>query len=111
MKLTVKCFATLMPLTPPGGSLEFHGTDICDLLRQLSIPESEARIIFVNGIGVEKDQGKVLFWLKRAAAMGDRDAIQTLQKYYPKQTLVKTNDQLDEELPKEFVETTPGTIN
>ena len=64
-----------------------------------------------NGIGVEKDQGKVLFWLKRAAAMGDRDAIQTLQKYYPKQTLVKTNDQLDEELPKEFVETTPGTIN
>ena len=43
--------------------------------------------------------------------MGDRDAIQTLQKYYPKQTLVKTNDQLDEELPKEFVETTPGTIN
>ena len=55
MKLTVKCFATLMPLTPPGGSLEFHGTDICDLLRQLSIPESEARIIFVNGIGVEKD--------------------------------------------------------
>ena len=37
MKLTVKCFATLMPLTPPGGSLEFHGTDICDLLRQLSI--------------------------------------------------------------------------
>ena len=46
MKLTVKCFATLMPLTPPGGSLEFHGTDICDLLRQLSIPESEARIIF-----------------------------------------------------------------
>ena len=55
MKLNVKCFATLMPLTPPGGSLEFHGTDICDLLRQLSIPESEARIIFVNGIGVEKD--------------------------------------------------------
>ena len=55
MKLTVKCFATLMPLTPPGGSLEFHGTDVCDLLRQLSIPESEARIIFVNGIGVEKD--------------------------------------------------------
>lgn len=54
MKLTVKCFATLMPLTPPGGSLEFHGTDICDLLRQLSIPESEARIIFVNGIGVER---------------------------------------------------------
>ena len=53
MKLTVKCFATLMPLTPPGGSLEFHGTDICDLLRQLSIPESEARIIFVNGIGVD----------------------------------------------------------
>ena len=49
MKLTVKCFATLMPLTPPGG------TDVCDLLRQLSIPESEARIIFVNGIGVEKD--------------------------------------------------------
>ena len=43
MKLTVKCFATLMPLTPPGGSLEFHGTDVCDLLRQLSIPESEAR--------------------------------------------------------------------
>lgn len=42
MKLTVKCFATLMPLTPPGGSLEFHGTDVCDLLRQLSIPESEA---------------------------------------------------------------------
>ena len=42
MKLTVKCFATLMPLTPPGGSLEFHGTDICDLLRQLSIPESPA---------------------------------------------------------------------
>ena len=55
MKLTVKCFATLMPLTPPDGSLEFHGTDVCDLLRQLSIPESEARIIFVNGIGVEKD--------------------------------------------------------
>ena len=53
MKLTVKCFATLMPLTPPGGSLEFHGTDVCDLLRQLSIPESEARINFVNGIGVE----------------------------------------------------------
>mgnify|MGYP007044249896 CR=1 FL=1 len=45
MKLTVKCFATLMPLTPPDGSLEFHGTDVCDLLRQLSIPESEARII------------------------------------------------------------------
>ena len=66
---------------------------------------------YEHGIGVEKDQGKVLFWLKRAAAMGDRDAIQTLQKYYPKQTLVKTNDQLDEELPKEFVETTPGTIN
>ena len=38
MKLTVKCFATLMPLTPPGGSLEFHGTDICDLLRQLQYP-------------------------------------------------------------------------
>ncbi len=55
MKLTVKCFATLMSLTPPGGSLEFHGTDVYDLLRQLSIPESEARIIFVNGIGVEKD--------------------------------------------------------
>ena len=55
MKLTVKCFATLMPLTPPDGSLEFHGTDVCALLRQLSIPESEARIIFVNGIGVEKD--------------------------------------------------------
>ena len=55
MKLTVKCFATLMPLTPPGGSLEFHGTDICDLLRQLSIPESEARIIFVNGL-VEADR-------------------------------------------------------
>ena len=66
---------------------------------------------YEHGIGVEKDQGKILFWLKRAAAMGDRDAIQTLQKYYPKQTLVKTNDQLDEELPKEFVETTPGTIN
>ena len=46
MKLTVKCFATLMPLTPPDGSLEFHGTDVCDLLRQLSIPESEARIDF-----------------------------------------------------------------
>ena len=61
MKLTVKCFATLMPLTPPGGSLEFHGTDVCDLLRQASIPEAEAqprteaKIIFVNGIGVEKD--------------------------------------------------------
>ena len=23
---------------PPDGSLEFHGTDVCDLLRQLSIP-------------------------------------------------------------------------
>ena len=45
MKLTVKCFATLMPLTPPGGSLEFHGTDVCDLLRQLSIPESEAALL------------------------------------------------------------------
>ena len=43
MKLTVKCFATLMPLTPPGGSLEFQGTDVCDLLRQLSIPESEEK--------------------------------------------------------------------
>ena len=44
-----------MPLSPPGGSLEFHGTDVRDLLLRLAIPESEAKIIFVNGIGVEKD--------------------------------------------------------
>ncbi len=43
------------PLGLKADNLPFHGTDICDLLRQLSIPESEARIIFVNGIGVEKD--------------------------------------------------------
>ncbi|WP_374047655.1 MoaD/ThiS family protein [uncultured Bilophila sp.] len=55
MKLTVKCFATLMPLTPPGGILEFCGTDVRSLLQQLGIPESEAKIVFVNGIGVEKD--------------------------------------------------------
>ena len=55
MKLTVKCFATLMPLTPPGGSLEFHGTDVRDLLLRPAIPESDAKLIFVNGIGVEKD--------------------------------------------------------
>lgn len=55
MKLTVKCFATLMPLTPPGGTLEFCGTDVRDLLQQLNIPEWEAKIVFVNGIGVEKD--------------------------------------------------------
>lgn len=54
MKLTVKCFATLMPLTPPGGSLEFHGTDICDLLRQLSI-RSQKPGSFCERHRVEKD--------------------------------------------------------
>ena len=52
MKLTVKCFATLMPQTPPGGKLEFQGTTVLELLRELGVPESEAKIIFVNGLGV-----------------------------------------------------------
>ena len=64
MKLTVKCFATLMPLTPPGGSLEFHGTDVRDLLLRLAIPESEAKIIFVER-----------YWRREDALLHDGDRV------------------------------------
>lgn len=58
---------------------------------------------YEHGIGVEKDQGKELFWLRRAAGFGDREAIETLQRKYPQNTLVKTNDDLDEEVPEEIL--------
>ncbi|RID94552.1 sel1 repeat family protein [Dialister pneumosintes] len=59
---------------------------------------------YEHGIGVEKSQEKVLFWLKRAAALGDQNAIANLQRLYPQNTLVKTNEELSDELPEEFMD-------
>lgn len=68
---------------------------------------------YEHGIGIEKDQGKELFWLKRAAGMGSQEAIQTLQRKYPQNMLVKTNRELsDEDLPKDvFKEVDPNKLN
>ena len=41
---------------------------------------------------VHRVQEKVLFWLKRAAALGDQNAIANLQRLYPQNTLVKNID-------------------
>lgn len=65
MQLTVKCFATLTPLSPAGGTYEWSraaGT-VAELMAELHVPEHEVKLIFVNGVSVEPD---------RALADGDR---------------------------------------
>lgn len=55
--ITVKLFATLTPLTPENSDAYpvADGTTVHDIIRQLSVPEEEAKLIFINGRKAEFD--------------------------------------------------------
>lgn len=55
MKLTVKCFATLMPLTLRAAAWSFTVRMSVTCCGSSVSRSQKPRIIFVNGIGVEKD--------------------------------------------------------
>ena len=52
MKLTVKCFATLMPLTPPDGSLESPPWE-----------EGDVRLCTIVEIASRAKRGSAVFWV------------------------------------------------
>lgn len=56
MELTVKCFATLSPLTPSPQPYPWDGGTVSDLMEHLNVPASEVKLIFVNGVIVEPTQ-------------------------------------------------------
>jgi molybdopterin converting factor small subunit len=55
--ITVKLFATLTPLTPENSDAYpvAEGTTVHDVIRQLSVPEEDAKLIFINGRKAEFD--------------------------------------------------------
>ena len=50
--ISIKLFATLTGYTPASGDKYpvLPGTTILDLLKELDIPENDAKLIFINGI-------------------------------------------------------------
>lgn len=58
MQLTVKCFATLAPLSPKDGTYAWAcetGT-VADLMVELNVPAHEVKLIFVNGVSAEPNR-------------------------------------------------------
>ncbi|WP_045210933.1 MoaD/ThiS family protein [Desulfonatronovibrio magnus] len=50
MNIEVKCYATLSQYEPDQGSLEMQpGATLGDVLRTLSIPSADVKIMFING--------------------------------------------------------------
>jgi sulfur-carrier protein len=55
--IIVKLFATLSPLTPENSD-RFpvgEGATVHDIVRRLSVPETDAKLIFINGRKAELD--------------------------------------------------------
>ena len=55
--ITVKLFATLTPLTPENSDAYPvpEGATVHDVIRALSVPEEDAKLIFINGRKAEFD--------------------------------------------------------
>jgi molybdopterin converting factor small subunit len=58
MPIELKCYATLAPLTPSNAdALPIReGETVLDLMTRLSIPETEIKIVFVNGVNAPLNQ-------------------------------------------------------
>nr|WP_243368004.1 MoaD/ThiS family protein [Fundidesulfovibrio soli] len=56
MPITVNCFATLAPYSPPGGQMDIApGMTAGKLVDLLGIPRDGVKILFVNGLRVDLD--------------------------------------------------------
>lgn len=58
MPIELKCYATLAPLSPSNAdAFPIHaGETVMDVMKRLSIPPEEIKIVFVNGLAASLDQ-------------------------------------------------------